>query len=56
MEEKVAILKTEDLSEETMRMAERIDPQYGLEGGDLYDGQFFREFDGTILKEHPVLP
>lgn len=31
------------------------DPYYGLNNGEYYDGKYLRDFDGNILKIHPVI-
>ena len=46
-------IKLADLDQETKRRLEVDNRDVGLDGGTFFDGYFFRDVMGSLLKSHP---
>ena len=49
-------LTAETLTKEQTKEVEKLNRDRYLDNGNFFDGHFFRDVEGNILKTHPQLP
>ena len=52
---KKRLCQKEDISQQTIKELEFQNCRWGLDDAEMFDGHFFREWDGTILPSHPSI-